>query len=84
VGQKMSCMKLKPESVQSENISLLLEIYNLKIQLRDLYKQTGPGNTDYISLSIKLDLLQNEFINGKIIDLIGFTENEPLKVLETV
>lgn len=72
----MSCMKLERETIQNENMNLLLEILYLKIQLRDLYAKTGPGNSEYISLSIKLDLLQNEYIDGKLVDLIGFTEKE--------
>lgn len=68
-------MKLERETIQNENMNLLLEILYLKIQLRDLYTKTGPGNSDYITLSIKLDLLKNEYIDSKLFDVMGFTEN---------
>ncbi|MGM0875744.1 MAG: hypothetical protein ACQEWV_13330 [Bacillota bacterium] len=54
------------DHVQSENMNLLLEIYNLKIVLSELYSQKGPANGDYISFSIKLDLLLKEYIEEKI------------------
>ncbi|WP_318502452.1 hypothetical protein [Bacillus sp. T3] len=75
----MSCMKLERESIQNENTNLLLEILYLKIQLRDLYEKTGPGNSEYISLSIKLDILQNEYIDSKLVDIIGHTEKKETK-----
>lgn len=58
-------MKTK-EKVQSENMGLLSEIYHLRIILKEIYSQKGPANSDYISLSIKLNLLVNEYIDEKI------------------
>lgn len=54
------------EHVQGENMKLLVEIYQLRIILNKLYSQKGPANSDYISLSIKLDLLIKEYIEEKI------------------
>lgn len=57
------------ETIQTENMSLLVEIRSLKENLRELYLQTGPGNSNYISLSIKLDVLINEYIEGQLVEL---------------
>jgi hypothetical protein len=60
---------LERETLQTENMSLLGEIRSLKENLRELYLQTGPGNSNYISLSLKLDVLINEYIDGQLVDL---------------
>ncbi|WP_251469158.1 hypothetical protein [Neobacillus mesonae] len=52
-----------------ENIKLLREIAHVKTEINELYKQTGPGSSDYISLSIRLDLLMKEYIEDKIAHL---------------
>ncbi|WP_041580480.1 Spo0E family sporulation regulatory protein-aspartic acid phosphatase [Bacillus sp. 1NLA3E] len=62
-------MMLGRETIQTENMSLLVEIRSLKENLRELYLQTGPGNSNYISLSIKLDVLINEYIEGQLVEL---------------
>lgn len=54
------------DHVQSENMNLLLEIYNLKTTVNELYSQKGPVNRDYINCSIKLDLLIKKYIDEKI------------------
>jgi hypothetical protein len=59
------------DHVKSENMNLLLEIYNLKKHLSELYTQKGPANGEYISFSIKLDLLLKEYIEEKITMLNG-------------
>ncbi|WP_147534638.1 hypothetical protein [Bacillus marasmi] len=61
----MHCMNLEKEPLLNENIGLLLEIPELKRQLRELYRQSGPGSSDYISISIKLDLLIQEYFEEK-------------------
>lgn len=61
----MQCMNLEKEPLLSEDISLLMEILELKKQLRELYRQSGPGSSDYISLSLKLDLLIHEYFEEK-------------------
>lgn len=66
----MQCMNLEREPLQSENISLLMEILELKQRLRDLYRQSGPGSSDYISLSLKLDLLIHEYFEAKARELL--------------
>lgn len=55
--------------VQNENMELLLEIYNLKTTLSDLYSKKGPANGEYISFSIKLDLLLKQYIEEKMTTL---------------
>jgi hypothetical protein len=57
-------------SIPLENMNLLMEIAHLKTKVTELYKQNGPGNSDYISLSIKLNLLINEYIDEKIVHMI--------------
>lgn len=54
------------DHVQSENMNLLLEIYNLKTILSELYSKKGPANGEYISFSIKLDLLLKQYIEEKM------------------
>ncbi|QGQ46305.1 hypothetical protein [Metabacillus sediminilitoris] len=54
------------DHVQSENMNLLLEIYNLKTTVNELYSKKGPVNRDYINYSIKLDLLIKKYIDEKI------------------
>ncbi|MDQ1000630.1 hypothetical protein QFZ28_001030 [Neobacillus niacini] len=55
---------------QNENKELLMDIVELKIKLSELFNQTGPNTSEYISLSIKLDCLMNEYFNEKIEQLI--------------
>ncbi|MDP4108228.1 MAG: hypothetical protein Q8935_25210 [Bacillota bacterium] len=57
-------------SVPLENVNLLMEIAHLKTKVTELYNQNGPGSPDYISLSLKLSLLINEYIDEKIVDLM--------------
>jgi hypothetical protein len=57
-------------SVPLENVNLLMQIAHLKTKVTQLYNQNGPGSPDYISLSIKLNLLINEYIDEKIVDLM--------------
>ena len=54
------------ESVQFENMKLLNEIFNLKTKKNELYNQKGPGSSDYITLSIKLNILVDEYLEEKI------------------
>ena len=63
-------MMIASEAVQVENMKLLMEIVNLKTQMSELYNQKGPGSSDYIKLSINLDLLINEYVEEKIEHLI--------------
>ncbi|WP_099364475.1 hypothetical protein [Fredinandcohnia onubensis] len=58
-------MKTK-ENVQSENMELLIEIFHLRNTLSEIYSQKGPDNSVYLSLSIKLKLLVNLYIDEKI------------------
>ena len=60
---------LESETNQTENMCLLVEIRRLKENLSELYLQTGPGNSNYISLSIKLNVLINKYIEGQLVDL---------------
>ncbi|MCL6572062.1 MAG: hypothetical protein K6T88_10325 [Bacillus sp. (in: Bacteria)] len=58
------------KATESENMKLLMDILNLKTKKSELYQQTGPSSSDYISLSIKLDLLVNSYLEEKLVDLI--------------
>jgi len=54
------------ESVQNENMKLLTEIFNLRMILKELYAQSGPNSSDYISFSCKLDFLVKEYMEEKM------------------
>jgi hypothetical protein len=69
------------DHVQVENISLLKEIMNLRTNLSELYSQTGPSSPDYISLSIKLDLLINKYFDEKISSLTNFSKDILMEIL---
>jgi hypothetical protein len=58
------------KTTQIENKKLLMDIVELKIKLSELFTQSGPNTSEYISLSIKLDCLMNEYFNEKIEQLI--------------
>jgi hypothetical protein len=52
-----------------ENIKLLNEIGNLKAKQGEIYQQKGPASSDYITLSIQLNILINEYLDEKIVKL---------------
>lgn len=52
--------------VHGENVKLLKEIYNLKMKLNDMYIQSGPNSSDYINLSIKLNVLEKKYMEEKL------------------
>ncbi|MCQ6274987.1 hypothetical protein JMM81_08435 [Bacillus sp. V3B] len=54
------------EHVRSENKKLLMEIFKLRMLLSELYTQSGPNSSDYITLSIKLDLFVQEYMEEKM------------------
>ncbi len=54
------------EYVQSENVKLLKEISKLKTILSDLYAQSGPNSSDYITFSCELNFLVNEYVDEKL------------------
>ncbi|MEH7492508.1 Spo0E family sporulation regulatory protein-aspartic acid phosphatase [Neobacillus niacini] len=58
------------KSAQIENKKLLMDIVELKIKLSELFTRSGPNTSEYISLSIKLDCLMNDYFNEKIEQLI--------------
>jgi hypothetical protein len=62
--------------VQMENMKLLVEILNLRTNLSELYHHTGPTSSDYISLSIKLNLVVNEYFEEKITNLFSLSKDE--------
>jgi hypothetical protein len=64
------CMMKTNKLTQTENKKLLMDIVELKIKLSELFTQSGPNTSEYISLSIKLDCLMNEYFNEKIEQLI--------------
>lgn len=61
---------------QDENNKLLMEIMNLRINLSELYAQSGPSSSNYISDSIKLDLLINEYLDEKISKLTSIAQDQ--------
>lgn len=57
------------ESIQLENMMLLKEICHLKTKKSELYHQKGPCCSDYITLSLKLNTLVNQYLEEKIVNL---------------
>ncbi|MEH7253583.1 hypothetical protein V7111_15770 [Neobacillus niacini] len=55
--------------LQSEDTSLLKDIVDLKIKLSELYNQTGPTTSEYVSLSIQLSKRMNEYFDEKVAQL---------------
>jgi hypothetical protein len=58
------------EAVKVENMELLMEIVSLRAKLSKLYNQSGPNTSEYITLSIQLDLLMKEYFEEKTAQLI--------------
>ena len=56
--------------IQSENTILLKDIVDLKIKLSELYNQTGPTTSEYVSLSIQLGKRMHEYFDEKVSQLI--------------
>lgn len=52
--------------VYGENMKLLKEIYNLKTKLNDMYTQSGPNSSEYINLSIKLNVLEKKYMEEQL------------------
>jgi hypothetical protein len=59
------------ESAHIENMELLMEIVNIKTKLSEIYNHIGPNSSEYITLSIKLNLLMNKYFEEKAEDLIS-------------
>jgi hypothetical protein len=59
------------ECTETENKELLMEIVTLKTKLSEIYKQIGPSSSEYITLSIKLNLLMNKYFEEKAEYLIS-------------
>ncbi|MEH7114044.1 hypothetical protein V7124_16920 [Neobacillus niacini] len=55
--------------IHVENTNLLMDIINLKIKLGELYNQTGPSTSEYVSLSIQLAKRMNEYFDEKVAQL---------------
>lgn len=58
------------EAVKVENMELLMEIVNLRAKINELYNQSGPNTSEYITLSIKLNLLVKDYFEEKTAQLI--------------
>jgi Spo0E like sporulation regulatory protein len=56
--------------IETENSKLLMDIVELRVKLSNLYNSTGPNTSEYVSLSIKLDCLMNEYFDEKIAQLV--------------
>jgi hypothetical protein len=63
------------ESIQLENVMLLKEICTLKTKMKELYQQKGPCCPDYISHSLKLNSLVNQYLEEKIVNLSVMNAN---------
>jgi hypothetical protein len=59
------CMMKASESVHTENVELLMEIVNLKTKINEMYDQTGPNTSEYITLSIRLNFLIDKYFAEK-------------------
>jgi hypothetical protein len=59
------------EFLDTENMELLMEIVNLKAKLSGIYNQTGPNSSEYITLSIRLNLLMNKYFEEKAGNIIN-------------
>jgi hypothetical protein len=59
------------ESAQNENMELLQEIVTLKTKLSEIYNQIGPSSSEYITLSIRLNLLMNKYFEEKTVTLMN-------------
>lgn len=59
------------EPAHIENMELLMEIVTIKTKLSKIYNQIGPSSSEYITLSIKLNLLMNKYFEEKAEDLIS-------------
>jgi hypothetical protein len=60
------CMMDSRDYVQSENVTLLKEIYKIKAILSELYAQNGPNSSDYITFSCQLNFLVHEYVEEKM------------------
>lgn len=58
------------ESTHIENMELFMEIVNLKTKLSEIYKQIGPSSSEYVTLSIRLNLLMNKYFEEKTENLV--------------
>ena len=75
------------EYVQSENVKLLKEISKLKTILSDLYAQSGPNSSDYITFSCQLNFLVNEYVDEKLSffqDQLAETRNSSMQHREMI
>lgn len=68
------------QQIQSENNDLLLEILNLRLNLSELYLRTGPSSPDYISLSLKLDFLVNQYFDEKAPKLMNTPKEQHMEL----
>ncbi|MBV7504320.1 Spo0E family sporulation regulatory protein-aspartic acid phosphatase [Bacillus sp. sid0103] len=59
------------KTIEMENMELLQEIVALKTKLQSIYKQVGPSSSEYITLSIKLNLLMNKYFEEKAEELVS-------------
>lgn len=76
----MRCVMNVIDDFQSENMELLMDIFDHKVRLKEFYIQKGPASSDYISLSIKLDLLIKEYFEEKTLNLISMSKDELIEI----
>lgn len=59
---------MKPS--QSESIKLM-KIIQLRNRIEELHQQSGPNSSNYIDLSLQLNVLEKEYIDEKISSFKG-------------
>jgi len=59
-----------------------MEIFDLKVNLEELYEKKGPVTSDYISLSIKLNYLMKEYFEEKINHFINASRDKFIELCE--
>lgn len=68
------------DQFRCENMELLIEIFDHKVSLKEVYDQKGPASSDYISLSIKLNILIKKYFEEKTLNLINMSKDELIEV----
>lgn len=69
------------EQVPGEKMKLLIqEIFNLRLDLSNIFIQKGPASSEYIELSIKLESLLKTYYEEQLLKLIGILKDELIEL----
>lgn len=63
----------------NENMELLMEIFFLKYRLEELRDEKGPAHRDYISLSLELKSMMNDYFEEKMEYFMPMAEYKSIK-----